>query len=87
MLLAVLLALCALDVIKLHITQEYNNTTVAGGGRHLIGLMRSMSVLGPLLYTSPGAPISPPLTPTLPLLPIVYPVVYLPPSAQFPATR
>ena len=57
--------------------------SVTDAGRHLIGLIRSMSVLGSLLYTSPGVPISPLLTPTLPLLPVVYPVVYLPPSAQF----
>ena len=64
-LIAVPFALWALDVIKICITQKHSNMSAMGAGRPLVGLMRSMSVPGPLLYTSPSVPIYPPLTLTL----------------------
>ena len=55
-----------LDVIKICITQKHSNTSAMVVGRPLVGLMRSMSVPGPLLCTSPSVPISLLLTLTLP---------------------
>jgi hypothetical protein len=46
------------DVIKICITRKHSNMSAMDVGRPLVGLMRSTSVPGPLLYTSPSAPIS-----------------------------
>ena len=61
-LIPVLFALWALDVIRICITQKHSNMSAMVVGRPLVGLMRSMSVPGPLLYTSPSLPISSTLT-------------------------
>lgn len=56
---AVPFALRALDVIKICITQKHSNTSAMVAGRPLVGLMRSMSVPGSLLYTSASLPTFP----------------------------
>jgi hypothetical protein len=50
---------CSLDAIRICITQKHSNTSAMVVGRPLVGLMRSTSVPGSLLYTRPSAPISP----------------------------
>ena len=74
------LALPSSDVIKICITQKHSNTSAMAAGRPLVGLMRSMSVPGPSLYTSPSAPIFSPSTLT-PFLPPAYPLLPLVASA------